>query len=207
MQGKLLTMTAGSRSLPRQGFQLRLLSARELLEAKAEGEALGDDTGSAGLRHNAAVLSRAAVQGKRRLFDSAGAVLEGWSAEKIADEMSAYRSFSSVREPDWSDEELVERLRKELGQDWEDRLRWKVLRYMGVLPSEQRAREMSRNDYLYCAMEMMLDREEQLEGLCPDCRSRMEEWRCRCCGKTMAGEQGENPEFDWERFEEMKQGG
>lgn len=48
-----------------------------------------------------------------------------------------------------------------------ERLKWRVLRYAGALPSEKRAQEMTDADYLYCLVHEMLDREEAMERLCP----------------------------------------
>ena len=47
-----------------------------------------------------------------------------------------------------------------------ERLKWRVLRYAGALPSEKRAQEMTDADYLYCLVHEMLDREEAM----PDAR-------------------------------------
>ena len=44
-----------------------------------------------------------------------------------------------------------------------ERLKWRVLRYAGALPSEKRAQEMTDADYLYCLVHEMLDREEAME--------------------------------------------
>lgn len=52
-----------------------------------------------------------------------------------------------------------------------ERLKWRVLRYAGALPSEKRAQEMTDADYLYCLVHEMLDREEAMERLCPECRT------------------------------------
>ena len=41
-----------------------------------------------------------------------------------------------------------------------ERLKWRVLRYAGALPSEKRAQEMTDADYLYCLVHEMLDRED-----------------------------------------------
>ena len=41
---------------------------------------------------------------------------------------------------------------------------------------------MKDRDYLWCALNLMLDREELLEQLCPECRQRAEETRCPVCG-------------------------
>ena len=88
-----------------------------------------------------------------------------------------------------------------------DRLKWRVLRYAGALPSEKRAQEMTDADYLYCLAHEMLDREEAMERLCPECRTRAEETRCSICGAKLgetAG--GGNASFDMARFIRMKGG-
>ena len=103
--------------------------------------------------------------------------------------------------------QLVEKLLFELKQQPMERIRWRVLKEFGVLPTDSRAREMTRGDYLYCALQMMLDREEKLRRLCPACQSKAEERRCTVCGGTLQQEQGSNPQFDLSRFEELKQDG
>lgn len=88
-----------------------------------------------------------------------------------------------------------------------ERLKWRVLRYAGALPSEKRAQEMTDADYLYCLVHEMLDREEAMERLCPEYRTRAEEARCSICGAKLgetAG--GGNPSFDMARFIRMKEG-
>lgn len=89
-----------------------------------------------------------------------------------------------------------------------ERLKWRVLRYAGALPSEKRVQEMTDGDYLYCLLHEMLDREEALERLCPACRERAEEARCTCCGTLLADTAGGgNAGFDMARFLRMKEGG
>lgn len=61
---------------------------------------------------------------------------------------------------------------------------------------------MTHRDYLWCAVNMALDGEEELERLCPACRMEAEENRCPVCGAAVS-EQGENEGFDMERFLEM----
>ena len=88
-----------------------------------------------------------------------------------------------------------------------ERLKWRVLRYAGALPSEKRAQEMTDADYLYCMVHELLDREEELERLCPTCRKRAEEARCSICGELLAeAAGGDNAGFDMTRFIRMKEG-
>ena len=82
-----------------------------------------------------------------------------------------------------------------------------MLRYARALPSERRVQEMTDGDYLYCILHEMLDREERLEGLCPECRARAMEPHCSLCGAPLretAG--GVNSSFDMARFLRMKEG-
>lgn len=84
-----------------------------------------------------------------------------------------------------------------------------MLKEFQALPTEARAREMKDRDYLWCLVQMILDREEQLDRLCPECRARAREERCPSCGRP-AGQWGEgavNPAFDPGRFEKLKGGG
>lgn len=66
---------------------------------------------------------------------------------------------------------------------------------------------MTDREYLWCALNLMLDDEEDLARLCPGCRARAMEELCPVCGtpvkETAAGE---NAAFDWERFEALKRG-
>ena len=78
---------------------------------------------------------------------------------------------------------------------------------MGALPSERRVREMTDGDYLYCILHLLLDQEEQLNRLCPQCRRAAEEERCPGCGAALSQWQGgENGAFDEERFRALSEG-
>ncbi len=83
------------------------------------------------------------------------------------------------------------------------------MRDFHALPTERRAREMKDRDFLWCLGQTLLDREEELERLCPDCRARAREERCPVCGRPSGlwGEGGVNPSFDLERFEKLRGGG
>ncbi|MEQ2457166.1 molybdopterin oxidoreductase [Flavonifractor hominis] len=66
---------------------------------------------------------------------------------------------------------------------------------------------MKARDYLWCALNLVLDREEQLQQLCPDCRSRVEEERCPVCGAPRGSCTGsENAAFDRQRYEKLMRG-
>ena len=67
---------------------------------------------------------------------------------------------------------------------------------------------MKNRGYLWCLADAVLDREEELERLCPQWRSRAEEERCPVCGQVHgAAEGGRNPAFDPARFAALKGGG
>lgn len=67
---------------------------------------------------------------------------------------------------------------------------------------------MKGRDFLWCALNLMLDDQEDLERLCPACRSRALEERCPVCGIPLGlTEGGINGSFDQTRFEALKRGG
>ena len=65
---------------------------------------------------------------------------------------------------------------------------------------------MTHRDYLWCAVNLAMDGEEELERLCPSCRMEAEENRCPVCGAAVE-DCGENLGFDRKRFLEMGGGG
>lgn len=207
MDRGLLNLVAGERRISRKGHELRILSAWELMQARREAEDIPGEKETEALRRNAAILSRAVYRGGMRMFSSGRAVLEQWSGEKIGAEMAAYRKLAQQVDPDCGQEERVRTLMKELEQEPMERIRWYVLKAFGVLPTEKRAREMTEGDFLYCALQLMLDGEERKRKMCPACREKLEEHRCSCCGGRMENELGDNPQFDINRFEEMKRDG
>lgn len=89
----------------------------------------------------------------------------------------------------------------------EERLRWRVLKQFGILPGEERAKNLYQRDILYCILQQWLDEEEKLEMLCPTCRDRAMEKRCTACGAPLQeGEEIENTAFDMERYRRLKEG-
>lgn len=83
-----------------------------------------------------------------------------------------------------------------------------MLKQFGALPTEERARAMKGRDYLWCLTNILLDREEELERLCPGCRSRALEEHCPVCGLPASqwAEGTDNTAFDLERFLELRGG-
>lgn len=67
---------------------------------------------------------------------------------------------------------------------------------------------MKDRDFLWCALNLMLDDEQELAELCPACRERAMEERCAGCGVPLAlTHGGVNGSFDEARFQQLKRGG
>ncbi len=84
-----------------------------------------------------------------------------------------------------------------------------MLSRFGALPTERRVKEMKGRDYLWCLANELVDREQELERLCPACRARALEERCPGCGRRTGEGEGEgmvNPAFDPARFQALKEG-
>ena len=66
---------------------------------------------------------------------------------------------------------------------------------------------MKDRDFLWCALNLMLDDEQELAGLCPTCRDRAMEERCAGCGALLCMTEGNrNGSFDESRFQRLKRG-
>lgn len=202
MEERLRDLISGSRTLSRGDHSLRILTARELLAAKAEAENACGDPEALGLWRNACILARAWEQGGMAVFSGGEGVLAALSAETIGREMEAYRAMAARVDVSCGEKDRAEELLEALRQEPMERIRWRVLRAFRVLPSESRARGMTEGDYLYCALQLVLDREKEQEGLCPQCR--VQEGRCRSCGRPLAGETAVNSGFDESRFRELR---
>ena len=205
-----LSMLAGRDRMPLgNGFDLRLLSALEVLQARREGLELAKDGRELALCSNACLLARALEEEGSPVFEDGRAVLAGLTAAEIAALSARWSAFSRENDPglELSQEEL-ETVKANLKDDPGERLRWRVLRQFGALPTERRARAMKGRDYLWCLANTILDREEQLGRLCPSCRARALEEHCPVCGRASADweESTDNASFDLERFEALRGG-
>lgn len=207
MEPALLKLLGGKREIDRGDYTLRLLTARELLMARAEAKEMQEGEETAGLCAGACILARAVTVHGARAFSGGKMVLETWSAEKIGEEMAAYRAMADQEDPRCGQQASMEQIMAQLSAEPMERIRWRVLRAFSALPTEQRVRDMTEGDYLYCAAQMLLDQQESMERLCPSCQQAAEKHCCPGCGKPVMNETEKNPQFDLARFEELRRHG
>ena len=141
--------------------------------------------------------------GYRLVFADGKAVLESLRVEDIARLADRWGQFNRACNPSPLDGGAVAQEKRVLEQSPYARLQWRVLRAFGALPTEERAKKMTDRDYLWCALNLALDREEELDRLCPRCRSQAEDDLCPICGESREG-WGYNAGFDPARFEKLK---
>lgn len=201
---KSLTASAGGVEL-----ELCVLSAAELLRARREASELCQDETELALWQNACLIARCAQKDGRRVFASGSEVMESLSAEQIGAFMDGYLELCENSSPSARmDGEKVRQLKDALGASAYERLKWRVLKAFGALVTEQRAKDMTDGDYLYCILNQWLDDEEELDRLCPTCRSEAEQGRCPGCGAAYTpAVRAENPAFDMERYNILARGG
>ena len=191
------------------GVRLRLLTARELLEARREAAELAEDGKELALCSNACLVARAVLghTGRRRYRDGRE-VLERLTPGEIEALAKCWARFRKEASPGLDiGRERLDKLKTSLERMPKQRLRWRVLRCFGALPTEARARRMTDGDYLWCAVNLLLDEEEEAALLCPQCREEAKRDRCPVCGREkgqMVRE--ENSSFDWKRFRALRDG-
>lgn len=203
MEQNLTAFLGGNRRVRAGKWTLRVLTARQLLQARWEAEELTRRDEERGLVLNACVVAKAAYRGPWRAFSSGAAVLNRLTAEEIGGLAQAYYGLCQRVNPSCCSNG-IEPWKALLGQSSYERVKWKILKSFGVLPSEPRAHKMTDGDYLYCAVQTILDAQEQQSKLCSKCRQELEEDRCiRCAGAL----DQVNESFDTARFEELKHHG
>lgn len=205
-----LTLAGGAGHLALEdGTDLSLLTSRQVLEAKREALDLAREGLAPALCANACLISRALTRAGEPVYPSGRAVLESLSPAAIEALARTWADFDRRENPGLGvDPARAEKLKTALEQLPQERLKWRVLRAFRALPTEERVRNMTGRDYLWCALHLLLDQEEEAARLCPACRAEAQEARCPVCGRGV-GEvtRGENPGFDMERFERLKKGG
>ena len=92
---------------------LRLLSAREVLEARREGDALAQDGKERALCRNACLIARALERGGKPVFESGQAALDGLRVEDVARLADRWAAFNRECNPSPLDgEEEIQRRKK-----------------------------------------------------------------------------------------------
>ena len=110
---------AGPERVKVNGGELRLLSAREVLEARREGDALARDGRERALCRNACLIARALERKGKPVFESGQAVLDGLRVEDISRLADAWGAFNREANPSPLDgEEEIQRRKK----GWSTRL-------------------------------------------------------------------------------------
>ena len=95
------------------GRTLRLLSAREVLEARREGDALARDGRERALCRNACLVARVLEQKGKPVFESGQAALEALRVEDIGSLADAWAEFNRKCNPSPLDgEREIERRKK-----------------------------------------------------------------------------------------------
>ena len=93
--------------------ELRLLSAREVLEARREGDALAQDGRERALCRNACLVARALERKGRPVFEDGQAVLDGLRVEDIARLADEWARFNRECNPSPLDgEQEIQRRKK-----------------------------------------------------------------------------------------------
>lgn len=95
------------------GGELRLLSAREVLEARREGDELARDGRERALCRNACLVARALERKGKAVFESGQAALDELRVEDIARLADAWAAFNRACNPSpLGGEEEIERRKK-----------------------------------------------------------------------------------------------
>lgn len=99
----------------KDGTQLRLLSALEVLEARREGEELAQGEGERALCANACLLARALEEKDKPVFRSGREVLEHLSAREVANLARLWDELDRAENPSPEDGEEEARALKKPG--------------------------------------------------------------------------------------------
>lgn len=175
-----LKVSAPAALLPLEGGRaLRLLTETEEMQVRREAMELAVNEMDLPLCANACLVARALVCAGERVYADGRAVLDGLSAEEIEALAERWATFRREKGVGLGlGEKRLDALKASLAARPRQRLKWRVLKTFGALPTEQRVREMTEEDYLWCAVQLLLDEEEAEAALCPSCRAKLEQARC-----------------------------
>lgn len=164
--------------VPDMGAELRLLPSADGMRAVCRLEDM-ESRGAPGAAFEflAQIVSLALYKDGKRMFSCAYELKDKLDPDTIVKLAGRYLKMMD----DVSDGEKLQRLKNGLKNCPGERMKWRVLREMGALPTA--ARDMTDRDYIYCGLNLMIDREE---SSLPDAVV--------------------NPEFDEGRFLAMKFG-
>ena len=205
-----LKVSAPAALLPLEGGRaLRLLTETEEMQVRREAMELAVNEMELPLCSTACLVAQALVCEGERVYADGRAVLDGLEEEEIEALAGRWAEFRRENGVGLGlGEARLERLKAGLAARPRQRLKWRVLKAFGALPTEQRVREMTEEDYLWCAVHLLLDEEEAEAALCPSCRAKLDETRCPVCGQETASMvREENAGFDWARYARLKEGG
>lgn len=168
-------------ALKRKRGKLRVLSAWELLQARAEARTLAPEEDGE-LTFLACLLTRA--MGRKDPMT----LLRRCSAQEVLMLAEEYYALCRELSPALGDEQALRALEAELADAPYLRLYWRVLRAFRALPNEQRAQTLTDGELLFCAANLALDERENRDEPRPEFEAE------------------ENPAFDEARFLSMKEG-
>lgn len=143
---------------PRRADRMRVLTAWQLLSARAEAAQLrGGDEGGYALALAACIVARSLGCG------TGAQLLKKRPAEEIEALAQRYWALCRAVSPAPGDEQALCELMQELSHDGYARLYYQVLRAFGVLPSERRARALTDGELLFLAANLRLDAQPEEE--------------------------------------------
>lgn len=164
--------------VPDLGAELRLLPAEVSMRAVCRFEDM-ESRGVPGAAFDflTQLVFLALYKDGSRMYSCAYELKDGLEEELIVELAGMYLKMMD----DVSDAEKLERLKNSLKNCPAERLKWRVMRELGVLPTAAAA--MTDRDYIYCGLNLLIDEEEK-----------------RSADSVV------NPAFDEQRFAAMKRG-
>lgn len=182
-----LKVSAPAALLPLEGGRaLRLLTETEEMQVRREAMELAVNEMDLPLCANACLVARALVCAGERVYADGRAVLDGLSAEEIealAERWAAFRREKGVGLG--LGEKRLDALKASLAAQPRQRLKWRVLKTFGALPTEQRVREMTEEDYLGARCSCCWTRKRRKRPCVPAAGRSWSRPGARCAGRRL----------------------